>query len=176
MLRGGGRPFVRTLHSFGGVRGNGTGEEGGCERQTRAAQRLPRAQRYTTLLYCACAFVRFQATDGVTELETFESITDCDRDRLLLFVAVAAVVEEEEEEDVVQSADGNERDLFNRDDKWMGNWGEGGGPFRFDRPLPRSSCRSLKKATLQIGLLRALHRVFLLFQLQGTRMGQTGGP
>ena len=79
----------------------------------------------------ARSFVRFQPTDGVTELETFESITDCetatDRDRLLLFVAVAAV----EEEDVLQSADGNERDLFNRDDKWMGNWGgrKGGRPI-----------------------------------------------
>ena len=77
--------LVRTLHSFGGVRGNGMG---GCERQTRRAQR----QQPPLRVRVRRPFLPRRPPlwmDGLTELETFEA-TETERRELGDSAAAAA--------------------------------------------------------------------------------------
>ena len=62
------------------------GREGGCERQTRRAQRQPPLRVRVRRSFLP------RRMDGLTELETFEATaTEGRRERLLLFAAVATV-------------------------------------------------------------------------------------
>ena len=109
------------------------GREGGCERQTRRAQRQPPLRVRVRRSFLP------RRMDGLTELETFEATaTEGRRERLLLFAAVATVEggAKSRPQRRRQGADGgNERDRFNRDDKSMAREPE---EAHFDRPLPSS--------------------------------------